>query len=181
MLCQDRRNWFSEFSRQIFARAEMIYSCLENKTDAKYEVLIFEHFHPSRYLRDERERERKAKYISQMAFSRNVKFPRIFSDARVRGGLLGLNTRGNVTLSLFIYICVYHQGQCPEYCLLGEAATGSQRIWFLRRRVLVRHLLQQSWMYWCVTLSSSGEAGTQWLLCQRSVTLAPAKCDTSWH
>ena len=84
----------------------MIYSCLENKTDAKYEVLIFEHFHPSRYLRDERERERKAKYISQMAFSRNVKFPRIFSDARVRGGLLGLNTRGNVTLSLFIYIYV---------------------------------------------------------------------------
>ena len=30
----------------------------------------------------------------------------------------GLNSRGNVTLSLFI--CVYHQGQCPEYCLWGR-------------------------------------------------------------
>ena len=35
----------------------MIYSCLENKTDAKYEVLIFEHFHSPGYQGDERERE----------------------------------------------------------------------------------------------------------------------------
>ena len=75
MLRQDRRNWFSEFSRQIFARAEMIYSCLENKTDAKYEILIFEHFHSPGYRGMI---ERGKRNISQMAF-----FHKYFSQRQI--------------------------------------------------------------------------------------------------
>ena len=155
----------------------MIYSCLENKTDAKYEVLIFEHFHSPRYRGDERERgKRNISHKWRRPFLTTSNSPEYFL-MRGRGGV---NRRGNVTLSLFI--CVYHQGQCPEYCLWGRQpkmgsarglSTGvSQRIWFLRRRLLVRHLLQQSWMYWCVTLSLV-EGGH--ILCQKSVALAPAK------
>ena len=66
----------------------MIYSCLENKTDAKYEVLIFEHFHSPRYRGDEREIEESEIYLTNgggLFFSYNVKFPRIFSDAGAGG------------------------------------------------------------------------------------------------
>ena len=83
----------------------------------------------------------------------------------------GLETRecDIVIVFLFLLICVYHQGQRPEYCFwggsqnLGWARRGRlpQRIWFLLRRLLVRHLLQQSWMYWCVTLSLAEQTETQ--------------------
>ena len=61
----------------------MIYSCLENKTDAKYEILIFEHFHSPGYRgmieRGKRNISHKWRFLTNI--SHNVRFPRLYSDA----------------------------------------------------------------------------------------------------
>ena len=155
----------------------MIYSCLENKTDAKYEVLIFEHFHSPRYREDERERgKRNISHKWRRPFLTTSNSPEYFL---MRGGWGSEHTRECDIV--IVYMCLSPR-PVPRVLSLGEQPklgsgpwrrildTGrvSRRIWFLRRRLLVRHLLQQSWMYWCVTLSLE-EGGGQ------GVTLAPAK------
>ena len=156
----------------------MIYSCLENKTDAKYEVLIFEHFHSPGYRGDERERDRGKRNIShkwRRPFSHTTSNSPEYFLMRGRGGA---NSRGNVTLSLFI--CVYHQGQCPEYCLWGrQPKLGLARADRFSHGLLPENLISSS--------TSSGKAlvttELDVLVCNTfssgGTQCVPKKCDTS--
>ena len=159
----------------------MIYSCLENKTDAKYEVLIFEHFHSPRYRGDEREIEESEIYLTNGGglFSHTTSNSPEYFLMRGVGGDRGVEQPRECDI-VIVYMCLSPR-PVPRVLSLGEAAKVGFGPWsrFSHGR-LPENLISSSTssgkalvtteldVLVCNTFSSGG-----WTQC------VPKKCDTS--